>query len=282
MLVRHDRVEGRLFAIHFAPCLGKRGKKQPLLRVGTWLAVKESTVGKFDATCIRDILAESQLAIDLLIHHLVCAEQRRNTARALFEPRHSGRLPPVLHLTPSVVTAPIVVEPVRHFVAQNGAHGPIVLRVRVGVIKEGCLKNTGGNPETIGFGTVEGVDFERRAASPCAPLRLACELGESALHRDTRCNLAVAEVVWAQLAVERVRALGPVDIVALVGGDANLEEHLRELVLCVVAILGCHPTGIRDGLEKFRADVAEHVEGSLPVIVMEQLIRVELGRRPRN
>ena len=24
------RVEGRLFAIHFAPCLGKRGKKQPV------------------------------------------------------------------------------------------------------------------------------------------------------------------------------------------------------------------------------------------------------------
>mmetsp|Transcript_3291 Transcript_3291/g.6733 ORF Transcript_3291/g.6733 Transcript_3291/m.6733 type:complete len:583 (+) Transcript_3291:369-2117(+) len=282
MLVGQHRRDGTLLAVDLAPRLGKRREEQPLVRLGDALEGGERAEGELEAAGVSDVLPKRQHSVDLLVQHPVGAEQVRDALAALLEALNRGRLPPVLHLASCVVAAAVVVEAVAHLVPQDRTDRPVVLRRRVAGVEEGRLQDAGRDPQAIALGTVEGVHLERRAPAPRPPLWGLGQLVEGALQRQPRRDLAVEEVVVAELPVEGVGAVRPGLVVVRVRRDADLEEHGLQLVHRVHPVAGRHPVGVRDcGLE-LGADALEHLERGGAVVAVEELVHVQLRGSPRH
>mmetsp|Transcript_31160 Transcript_31160/g.72841 ORF Transcript_31160/g.72841 Transcript_31160/m.72841 type:complete len:646 (+) Transcript_31160:515-2452(+) len=170
----------------------------------------------------------------------------------------------------------------RHLVAEHRPDAPVVPRIAVADVEERRLQDTGWNPKPIVGGAVEGVDRGGRAPPPLPPVGLARQVPEALLDLQPVPNHLVGVELVPEQTLERDRLLGPVLLALGVRRHPDLEEHLVQLVLRCLPILVRHPPLHLELRRKLRPDLLEHGARRRHVGPVEDLVRVQLGSRPRR
>src|SRR5579859_2503685 len=131
-------------------------------------------IGDRETSEVRDAFAENELAILVQIAvHDVIVKLRLNTSGAFLEILHVVGGPPILQVAAAVKLAPMVVEAMSDFMADDRAHTAVVHGViSLGIIK-GRLQDAGGKDDFVHAAIVVGVDRGRRHAPFRAVHRLA-------------------------------------------------------------------------------------------------------------
>ena len=131
-------------------------------------------VGEFDSADVGDVFALCEFAVDVQARQrLVFVVLLHDRTRALFEFLRGLRRPPVAQVAFGVELPSLIIEAVRHFMADYGAN-PAVVHCVVGIgIEEGRLQNAGRKHNLVHVRVVVGVD-RRRCHSPVGAIdRLA-------------------------------------------------------------------------------------------------------------
>ena len=125
--------------------------------------VAEGLIGDFQTAVVGDVFTAGEGAVAVQAgQYLDCVEETNHALGARFEVGHVLGRPPVAKIAFLVKLAALVVETVRHFVADHNTDRAVVGRIVGCGIEERRLQDAGGEANFVRRGVVVGVNSLRR------------------------------------------------------------------------------------------------------------------------